>query len=94
MKRLNNIFLGLIIGLVLPLIIIALYLGRFYDFDSTFFEKFKSLYPSVILGKLFMLSIIPDLLVVFFFYKKDMFRIAGGIMVSAIIYLITSIFMM
>ena len=70
------------------------YLNRFYPGDVSFLETIKQLYPGVILGKLFMLSIMPDLIFVFVFYKSDSFKIASGMMLGAIPYLVASIFMM
>lgn len=93
MKRFNNFFLGLSIGLILPALFIWIYLARFYPSDSNVWQIVKELYPSTTLGKLLMLSIVPDLLVVFIFYKQDTFKIAGGAMFGAVIYLIGAIMM-
>lgn len=93
MKKFNNIFLGLGIGLILPAVFVWIYLANFYPVHSNVIDIIKQLYPSAVLGKLLMLAIVPDLLVVFIFYKQDTFKIAGGTMLSAVIYLIASIMM-
>ena len=94
MGRFNHFLYGFIPGLILPVLFMWVYLNRFYPEDVSFLETIKHLYPGVILGKLFMLSIMPDLIFVFVFYKSDSFKIASGMMLGAIPYLVASIFMM
>ncbi|VBB48678.1 conserved membrane hypothetical protein [uncultured Paludibacter sp.] len=94
MKLFNNFISGFIIGLVLPALFIWIYLTRFYPSESNVWEIVSQLYPSILLGKLLMLSIFPDMILGFIFYKKDSFRIASGIITGGILYLIAAIFMM
>ena len=94
MKRFNHFFYGFVPGLLLPVLFMWIYLNRFYPEDVSFFETIKQLYPGIILGKLMLLSIIPDLLFVFVFYKTDSFKIATGMMVGGMPYLVASIFML
>ncbi|MFV0470445.1 MAG: hypothetical protein ACK5L7_00215 [Paludibacteraceae bacterium] len=94
MKNFNNFFLGLVIGLVLPVVFIWFYLYKFFPSEKETWEIVKQLYPSTVLGKLLLLSIVPDLAVVFVFYKQDTFRVAGGIMISAVLYLIAAVIVM
>ena len=94
MERFNHFLYGLVPGLLLPVLFMWIYLNRFYPEDVSFFETIKQLYPGIILGKLMLLSIIPDLLFVFVFYKTDSFKIATGMMVGGMPYLVASIFML
>ena len=94
MERFNHFLYGLVPGLLLPVLFMWIYLNRFYPEDVSFFETIKQLYPGIILGKLMLLSIMPDLLFVFVFYKTDSFKIATGMMVGGIPYLVASIFML
>ncbi|MDO9152632.1 MAG: hypothetical protein Q7U47_02800 [Paludibacter sp.] len=94
LKRFDHFIYGFIPGLLLPLGFIWLYLNRFYPEDIGFLETVKKLYPNVILGKLLLLSIIPDLVFVFLLYKTDSFKIAIGFMLGGIIYLMASMFML
>lgn len=94
MSRFNRFIYGFIPGLLLPIAFIWVYLNRFYPSDLPFWETIKQLYPGLILGKLLMLSIMPDLILVFVFYKSDSFKIATGMMMGGIPYLIASIFML
>ena len=94
MERFNHFLYGFVPGLVLPVLFMWVYLNRFYPGDMSFFETMKQLYPGIILGKLLLLSIMPNLLCVFVFYKTDSFKIATGMMVGGMPYLVASIFML
>ena len=73
MERFNHFLYGFVPGLVLPVLFMWIYLNRFYPADLSFLETLKQLYPGIILGKLLLLSIMPNLLFVFAFYKSDSF---------------------
>ncbi len=94
MERFNHFLYGFIPGLLLPVLFLWVYLNRFYPGDLSFFEIIKQLYPGIILGKLLLLSIMLDLVLVFVFYKTDSFKIASGTLIGAMPYFIASIFML
>jgi len=94
MARFNHFLYGLIPGLLLPLAFMWVYLNRFYPDHLSFFETLKQLYPGVLMGKLLLLSIMPNLVLVFIFYKSDSFKIATGVMIGGMPYFIASIFML
>jgi len=94
MKRFDHFLYGFIPGIVLPVVFMWVYLDRFYPGDFTFWEIIKQIYPSALLGKLLLLSVMPNLAFVFVFYKSDSFKIAKGMMVSAMPYFIGSIMML
>jgi len=94
MKRFNHFLYGFIPGLLLPVGFMWLYLNQFYPGETTFFETLKQLYPGILLGKLLLLSVMPNLLLVFVFYKTDSFKIASGSLLGAMPYFIASIFML
>ena len=71
-----------------------IYLNRFYPADLTFLETLKQMYPSILLGKLLLLSVMPNLALVFVFYKTDSYKIASGMIVSAMPYFVGSIMML
>ncbi len=93
MKRFNHFLYGLIPGLLLPIGFMWVYLHQFYPGESTFWEIIKQLYPGVLLGKLLLLSVMPNLMFVFVFYKSDSFKIATGMLIGGMPYFIASIFM-
>ena len=94
MARFNHFLYGLAAGLILPVIFMWVYLMRFYPADLSFFETIKQLYPGILLGKLLLLSVMPNLVLVFIFYKSDNFKIATGVLLGAMPYFIGSIFML
>lgn len=94
MYRFNRFLYGFIPGLIIPVLFMWVYLNRFYSGDLSFFESLKQLYPGILLGKLLILSVMPNLVFVFLFYKADSFKLASGMLLSAMPYLIASIFIL
>jgi hypothetical protein len=94
MARFNNFLYGFIPGLFIPIVFLWVYLNKFYPNDLSFIQIIKELYPSILLGKLLLLSVMPNLALVFVFYKSDSFKLATGIMVSAMPYFIASVMML
>lgn len=94
MKRFDHFFYGFIPGIILPVLFMWVYVNRFYPGDLTFWEIIKQIYPSALLGKLLLLSVMPNLIFVFVFYKSDSFKIATGVLLSAMPYFIGSIMML
>jgi hypothetical protein len=93
MKRFNKFLYGFIPGLLLPVGFMWIYLNRFYPVDLSFFETIKQLHVNKMLGSVLMLSVIPNLILTFVFYKSDSFKIATGILLSGMLYFIASIFL-
>ena len=94
MQRFNRFIFGFIPGILLPVLFLWIYLSRFYPADLSFFEIIKQLFPGVMLAKLLLLSIMPNLIGVFIFYKQDNFKLGIGMMTGALPYLVTAMFMM
>jgi hypothetical protein len=94
MQRFNKFLYGFIPGMLLPIGFMWLYLNRFFPDNLSFFETIKQLYPGFILGKLLLLSVMPNLVFVFVFYKTDSFKLATGILMGGMPYFIGSIFML
>lgn len=94
MHRYNRFLYGFIAGILLPVLFLWIYLSRFYPVDASFFEIIRQLFPSVMLGKLFLLSIMPNLVGVFIFYKQDNFKLGIGMMMGALPFLVMAMFMM
>jgi len=93
MKRFDNIIVGFLCGFLLPTAFLWLYLHRFYPSDLSFIDSIKELWGSALFGKLLFLSITPDLIATFVFYKLDSFKIGAGTILGMIPYLIGSILM-
>ena len=94
MERFNNFLYGFVPGLILPVLFMWVYLNRFYPADISFIETLKQLYPGILLGKILLLSIMPNLVIVFIFYKSEGFKIASGMLIGGMPYFIASIFML
>ena len=94
LEKANKFIYGLIPGLLLPLLFMWIYLNRFYPHEIGFVEIIKEIFPGVLMGKVLLLSVIPNLLLVYLFYTLDSFKLAVGIITGAMIYLIPSFFML
>jgi len=94
LEKINKFQYGFITGLILPALFIWLYLNRFYPRDIPVTEIIRELYPGILLGKLLLLSAIPNLLLVYVFYKQDSFKFATGLITAAMPYLIPGFFML
>jgi len=94
MERFNHFIYGFVPGLILPVLFMWIYLNRFFPGDLSFIDTLKSLYPGIIMGKLLLLSIMPNLILVFVFYKTESFKLASGIILGGMFYFIASIFML
>jgi len=94
MERFNHFLYGFVPGIILPVLFMWVYLNRFYPADLSFLETLKQLYPGVLLGKILLLSIMPNLVIVFVFYKSEGFKIASGMLLGGMPYFIASIFML
>ncbi|MDP4238589.1 MAG: hypothetical protein Q8904_03845 [Bacteroidota bacterium] len=94
MERFNHFLYGFVPGLLLPVLFMWIYLNRLYPVDLPFPEALRQLYPGVILEKLLLLSVMPNLVLVYVFYKSDSFKIASGMLIGAMPYLVSSFFML
>ncbi|MCL1867410.1 MAG: hypothetical protein FWF72_00445 [Paludibacter sp.] len=94
MKQFDKFLIGFAVGILLPIAFIVVYLMACYPNFDGLSATLSRLFPSAVFGKLLILSIFPNLLLCFIFYKFDVFRIAIGFLVGAIPYLIASFFML
>lgn len=94
LTKYNNFWLGFVPGLFLPPLFIWAYMSRYSPFDSGFVDTMIALFPSILLGKILLLSAFPNLALMFVFYKTDSFKLAAGILSAGMPYLISSFFML
>jgi hypothetical protein len=94
MKIFDKFWIGFTVGILLPIAFIVVYLTAFYPNFDGLIATLSRLFPSVLFGKLLILSIFPNLLLCFALYKTDTFRVAIGFLTGAIPYLIASFFML
>ncbi|MBN2520018.1 MAG: hypothetical protein JXB17_05915 [Bacteroidales bacterium] len=84
-KRFNKIYIGLIPGLLLPVIsIFGLYKFKFFFLSiSEFYEQAKQM---DILFKIISLGVVPNLLLFFLFIWKNYLYSARGVLMATFIY--------
>ena len=70
LEKANKFIYGLIPGLLLPLLFMWIYLNRFYPQEIGFVEIIKEIFPGVLMGKVLLLSVIPNLLLVYLFIRS------------------------
>ena len=94
MERFNRFLYGFAGGIVLPVLFMWIYLGRMYPHYEGFGTALEALFPSVLLAKILLLSVFPNLLLTFVFYKSDSFKLATGVLSGGMPYFIASLFML
>lgn len=88
MDRFDRYWIGMLIGVLLPA-----------AFGLTYIEVMNLWYPlqtfqfqaGGVLGKLLMVSVFPDLALVFVFYTTDTWRLAKGVLAGAMPYILAMI---
>jgi hypothetical protein len=93
MGRFKHFFYGLIPGLIIPIAFTWIYINRFFSSEANFMDVIELLNRTGLLSKTLLLSAMPNLIIVYIFYKLDKFDIAKGLILGAMPYFISSIFM-
>ena len=91
MDRFDRYWIGILIGLILPA-----------AFGMTYIEVMNLWYPlktlqfdvGGVLNKLLMVSVFPDLALVFVFYTTDTWRLSRGVLAGAMPYILASLIVM
>lgn len=79
-------------GLIIPLVIGYIYIERFNLWYT--FEAFNMDLMGGILGRIVQVSIFPNLALLFVFYTMELWKLAKGVLIAALPYLIASIILM
>lgn len=83
-SKLNNVILGIIIGLVIPLL--TLYFVSQNRFpDKSFLEFYHYTSTMKVFSKIFSLTVLPNLLTFFIFIWLNKLLTARGILVSTVV---------
>lgn len=88
MRRWDSYILGIIIGLIAPALFMLIYIDRFNMWSSLRMLGWQ-LAPSI--GKLLMLSVFPNMALIFLFYSLDAWRLSKGVLIGAFPYLLAAI---
>ena len=84
-SKINNVKLGLILGLMAPVLsMLIVYLIKFTQFN--FQELIDILVSSRVFTKIISLCVIPNLALFFIFLNKNYYYTARGILVATIIF--------
>ena len=88
MDRFDRYWIGILIGLILPAV-----------FGLTYIDVMNLWYPlepfqfdaGGVLNKLLLVSVFPDLALIFVFYTTDTWRLSKGVLAGAMPYILASI---
>ncbi len=87
MDRFDRYWIGIVLGLILPAVVCFVYIdlmNLWYPLQTLQFHA------GGILSKLLMVSVFPDLALIFVFYTTDTWRLAKGVLVGAMPYILAS----
>lgn len=96
MIRLNKVLFGLLFGSLLPALFGSLFLYVLQERSGMAFESVFSqvMGSSQMLFKWFIISVTPNLLLMFVAYKKEFWRMCSGLISATLIYFIVAIILM
>lgn len=88
MDRFDRYWIGVLVGLILPAL-----------FGLTYIEVMNLWYPlqtlqfqaGGVLSKLLMVSVFPDLALIFVFYTTDTWRLSKGVLIGAMPYVLAAL---
>ena len=88
MDRFDRYWIGIVLGLILPAVVCFVYIdlmNLWYPLQTLQFHA------GGILSKLLMVCVFPDLALIFVFYTTDTWRLAKGVLIGAMPYILASI---
>ncbi len=88
MERFDRYWIGIVIGLVLPAIFGYLYIDQMNLWYALKTFQFQA---GSILNKLLLVSVFPDLALLFLFYLTDTWKLSKGVLLGAMPYILASI---
>lgn len=89
MERFDKYSIGIVVGLLLPAIFGLTYIevmNLWYPLQSLQFQA------GGVLSKLLLVSVFPNLALIFVFYTLDTWRLSKGMLIGALPYVIASIY--
>lgn len=89
MKRIDKAWIGMLIGLMVPLLFGLVYLDRMNLWQLM--RHFSMDMLGIVPAKIIMLSIFPNLAFVFVFYTLEMWRFSRGLLAASMCYLVLAI---
>lgn len=93
MKRFDKLFIGLICGLILPLLFAYLFVRLNYKGSHTISELFVLMKEAQLMMKFMVVALIPDLFAIFLSNRMNLWNLTKGFLVSIVLYSILSFFL-
>jgi heme/copper-type cytochrome/quinol oxidase subunit 4 len=87
-KRFDNFFLGFIVSIVLPPVMIVLISAGGELGSQSFYDHLMRVYHNYIFIKYAILALFPNMVIFFFLYKTERWKSAGGLIVATILFMI------
>ena len=89
MDRFDKNWIGALLGLIIP----AAFALTYIDVMNLWYPlKTLQLQVGSVLGKLLMVSVFPDLALIYVFYTTDTWRLSKGILIGAMPYVLAMIY--
>ena len=88
MKKLNNMLLGTVLGILIPLVALFAYVHLKFD-DLTMTEFFRSYFKMGVLTHMLSLAVIPNLALFFIFIRTNRLKSARGVLFSTFLFAFT-----
>ncbi|MBQ8100122.1 MAG: hypothetical protein IJV55_01460 [Paludibacteraceae bacterium] len=91
MERFDKYWLGILIGLMLPLLFGWIYIQRMglaYTLQTFGWQSMGG-----VLGKLTIVALFPDMALLFLFYTTDTWRLAKGIVIGMLPFILAAIYL-
>ncbi len=86
MEKLNKFWLGLIVGLIVPVLFTYAFIGVAYKGDLLPWQLMKKLYEVKGLSTLMAVSALPNLLVFYLTLHKEYWKAGKGILLAVMLY--------
>lgn len=88
MDKIDKYWLGILIGLIAPALFGWAYLETFHLWNALRAFRFEA---NAMLCKLCIVAVFPDMALLFLFYAMDTWKLAKGVLLGAMPYLIAAI---
>lgn len=88
MKKLNNMVLGTVLGVLLTLLSLFIYVHLKFD-DLTLTDFFRSYFKMGILTHMLSLAVIPNLAMFFIFIRTNRLKSARGVLLATFLFAFT-----
>ena len=93
MRSFDNIIVGILLGLLLPVGFLWLYFFNFNP-EMSFIESLTVVWGNLLFARLMLLAIVPNLASFFLIYKKDAFKLGIGVGIATGLYFLASLVFM